>query len=265
MKPLYRMVLTLTCATLSACASITATKVQYDAAETDGFIVYGAMPYLAVSAPVTLYENVSIVEKCPTVPDATEGQSDQLVEHNTSASASTPSPGPTPTGPIAPTGNTPPPTSSSGPTPKANNQSSASKASVEIVYLPDFCQAQAIKVQNILAVNKSSFKLKDGWMLTEVSADLNSVELATTLLEALKEIELGKLSAADPGDDEGEESDTSGLLPGSKPVPPRYRLVTKSILAPGVYEIFERKNCEIPEFTSAGLSGNISSSCELVR
>ena len=119
----------------------------------------------------------------------------------------------------------------------------ARTVTLEITYLPDFCEQHAVSVSGAVSAVKSTLSLEEGWKLTSVAAELDSTKGAEYVKDLAVAVVNGLLAKSDAGSADGDSTEASTAAPASLAAGDDSQDDGEDDLAwlqPGLYSLFSR-------------------------
>lgn len=245
-----RNIATATTLCLGGCAATTVTRVRPSDMDTPGVRYWLPTPYLAVTAPVLVYESKILfqleekagmssrltrvcVDECS--PPSDTPPEDSQPSPDPAAASAKPSipnkskkPSPVPNKAGVPSWGTIPGQQSGGTSGSSGDAASKNAKpdkpdkpatpppnSVSVVWLPDHCEQYAVDFSSDSAINKSKIVLADGWKLSELDVDVDNTTIGTKALDTIATIAEAVAGALAPGSGSGSDDDDSANDPGS--------------------------------------------------
>lgn len=247
----------------TGCGTITAHKVTYEDATTEGVRYWLPTPYLMVSEPVSLFETQSLWTSrgnelvrlceadCPAAdaPPADARDEDRAAarRYETDRGDELPIPGRSPAGEDRreASDDKPAPTGNDGKKLGGGGKPAVNPGAISIVWLPDYCQMYAVQGRAGLGSQSLKVTLEDGWRLSSIDSETDNTQilesltsLAKTFLETRADVKTAEIEAAT---DEDAAPKEKARVPAKV-----YRKTVSYGLRPGLYRLVDQKDCQRP-------------------
>jgi hypothetical protein len=250
------ILLAITAFLLFGCASVTATRTKPDDYTTQGIRYWLPQPFLLVKEAVLISEEESFW-RFNTAEDKLEKIGESV--HKLAAA-------PVPAPKLKTSerkkadrrpADTEPPEKDE---PESGKQTSGP---IEIVFLPDYCEQYAIRMDSQFASVDANITFSDGWKLLGLDSKADSTQIVAKMLEVVAAVKSGGVAAAGTEENSSESAEADAkTIAKSAATKGTYFYIKKTVstrLKVGLFPLYKRDSCVVnPEFKPELVGKSIS-------